>query len=147
MLNDLDLPTHSTELRKGISLNFEAKTEIKLKKFSSIYHNFDSEQSVIANLPSICDSLFKCLKCKKFYYDDESKKRVVLQFCQHQFCKACLIKAVNHNFIKNNGAVKCLYDDCSANLQEIDYKVFFNFFSKVIIFVKRCFWVQKNSIN
>ena len=117
-----DLPHLKTvELKKGISLNFEAKTEIKLKKFSSIYHNFEEDQST--GVTSISDSLFKCLKCKKFYYDDESKKRVILQFCQHQFCKACLMKSVNQNFIKNNGIIKCLYDDCNATLQENDYKV------------------------
>jgi len=116
-------------LKKGVSLNFEAKTEIKLKKFSSIYHNF--EESKTEGVPSISDSLFKCLKCKKFYFDDESKKRVVLTVCGHQFCKGCVIKSINTSFIKNNGSVKCLFDECESNLQEADYKVliFFIFFS------------------
>ena len=109
----------SLELKKGVSLNFEAKTEIKLKKFSSIYHNFDDTKP---GALSVSDSLFKCLKCRKFFYDDESLHRVVLG-CGHQFCKACAFKAVNTQFIKNNGSVKCLFDECESNLQENDYKV------------------------
>lgn len=107
-------------LKKGVSLNVEFKHEVKLKKFGSIYHNFDDN---IGSGVNITDILFRCLKCRKFYYDDESQKRVILKTCGHSFCRACLNKAINLCYLRDNGQMKCLFEDCSSAICETDFKV------------------------
>lgn len=74
----------------------------------------------------ISENLFKCQKCKKFYFDDGPKIRIILQTCKHQFCKACVLKSIHQNFISNNGVVKCLAEDCHFTLEENDYRVKIN---------------------
>lgn len=76
------------------------------------------------NLRFLSNQKIVCMFCKKEFLDFDVQYFWYLVSCCHCFCRACLSKAINQEYAKNNGQVKCLINSCKAMMIEEDYKVF-----------------------
>ena len=75
------------------------------------------------NLGFLATQKIPCMNCKKEFLDFDVQYFWYLDACCHCFCRACLMKNITQDFVKNNGQVKCLLNGCKSFLNEGDYKV------------------------
>ena len=55
-----------------------------------------------------------CTECnKKFYSNYDVQSLFYVEECWHLFCKPCIVKYINKEFVGQNGNLKCLAKSCS----------------------------------
>lgn len=55
-----------------------------------------------------------CTECnKKFYSNYDVQSLFYVEECWHLFCKPCIVKYINKEFVGQNGNLKCLSKSCS----------------------------------
>lgn len=73
---------------------------------------------------------FPCNSCQKNFYDFDVDKFWYVNQCLHLFCRGCLVKTIDQQYIKSEGKIKCLIMTCNKFLDDYDFIVYFYFFEK-----------------
>ncbi|KAL4472349.1 hypothetical protein ABPG72_002832 [Tetrahymena utriculariae] len=99
--------------------NKNGKPENKKKDMSDYYENSQPEQLDLAAVYATDQTI--CNGCKqKFDSNLDCDKFWFLNNCLDVFCKKCLLKQINEEYIPNKGQIKCKV--CKSKLEKEDFE-------------------------